>query len=125
MGYRQTTKKSIFHPKERERSKRYAGFKERVLLLSIEAGMPNIGRATKENPPRLSVQVFWKREPKIDFKNVYGAVEDALFYEWDRHVKPGHDSDVEWDSGKEELRVIVELDGGEVNRYTDGTVTGR
>lgn len=110
LGYRQTTKKSMFHPKERERSRAYGQFKERVLLLSVAAGMPNIGRAEKVRPPRLSVAVFWKKEPRIDFKNVYGAVEDALFYEWDRHVKPGHYSDVEWDSGKEELHVIVELD---------------
>ena len=72
--------------------------------------MPNNGRATKERPPRLSVQVFWKKEPRIDFKNVYGAVEDSLFYEQDRHVKPGSLSDVVWDCGREELRVIVELD---------------
>jgi hypothetical protein len=111
MGYRQTTIKTIWHPKERARSKRYGAFKAKILLLSIQAGMPNIGKAIKEHPPRLSVRVFWKKEPKIDFKNVYGAVEDSLFYEWDRHVKPGKESDVVWDSGKEELHVIVELDG--------------
>lgn len=110
LGYRQTTMKSIWHPKEREKSKRYGGFKTRVLILSMQAGMPNNGRATKERPPRLSVQVFWKKEPRIDFKNVYGAVEDSLFYEQDRHVKPGSLSDVVWDCGREELRVIVELD---------------
>lgn len=111
LGYRQTTKKTIWHPKERERSKRYGAFKQKVLLLSMEAGMPNIGRATKEKPSRLSVQVFWKKEPRIDWANIYKGVEDSLWYERDRHVKPGHDSDVTWDSGKEELRVIVELDG--------------
>jgi hypothetical protein len=111
MGYRQTTKKTMFHPKERERSKRYGRFKERVLLLSLVAGMPNIGRATKEHPPRLSVKVFWKKEPRIDWANCYKSAEDSLFYEWDRHVKPGSESDVVWDCGKEELQIIVELDG--------------
>lgn len=110
LGYRQTTKKTIWHPKERERSKKYGAFKEKVLIISIEAGMPNIGRAEKERPPRLSVQVFWKKEPRTDFTNILKAVEDALFYQWDRHVKPGAYSDVTWDSGKEEARVIVELD---------------
>jgi hypothetical protein len=111
LGYRQTTRKSIWHPKERERSKKYGVFKEKVLLLSLEAGLPNMGTALKERAPRLSVIVFWKKEPRIDFKNVYGALEDAVFYEWDRYVKPGRYSDVIWDSGKEEANVIVELDG--------------
>lgn len=110
LGYRQTTKKSMFHPKERERSKAYGGFKNRVLLLSIAAGLPNMGRAEKEHAPRLSVHVFWEKEPRVDFKNVYGSVEDAIFYEWDRHVKPGKESDVTWDCGKEEVKIVVELD---------------
>lgn len=100
----------MFHPKQRKRSQAYGQFKERVLLLSIEAGMPNMGRAEEERPPRLSVIVFWKKNPRIDWANVYKAVEDGIFYEWDRHVKPGHYSDVTWGSGKEELHVIVELD---------------
>jgi hypothetical protein len=100
----------MFHPKERARSRAYAGFKERVLILSIAAGVPNNGRATKEHPPKLSVKVFWKKEPRVDFKNVYGAVEDSIFYQWDRHVKPGKESDVTWDHGKEELHIVVELD---------------
>lgn len=109
MGYRQTTAKTMFHPKARARSKAYGAFKNRVLLLSLEAGAPNMGRATKERAPRLSVEVFWKKEPRIDFKNVYGALEDSVWYEDDRYVIPGKHSDVHWDTGKEEARVIVEF----------------
>lgn len=108
LGYRQTTLKTIWHPKERARSRAYGQFKERVLILSIQAGLPNMGKAEKEKPPRLSVEIFWKGEPRIDWKNVYGGIEDALWYEGDRHVIPGRYSGVTWDSGREEARVIVE-----------------
>lgn len=108
LGYRQTTKKSIFHPKERARSQAYGEFKKRVLLLSLEAGFPNMGRAEKEKPPKLSVFVYWKGEPRIDFKNLYGSIEDSIFYEWDRYVIPGKYSGVLWDSGREEAKVTVE-----------------
>ena len=108
MGYRQTTSKTIWHPKERARSKAYGQWKEMVLILSMQAGLPNMGRAEKEKPTRLSVEVFWKKEPRIDWKNVYGSLEDSIFYEQDRYVIPGKYSDVFWDSGREEARVIVE-----------------
>lgn len=108
MGYRQTTSKTIWHPKERARSKAYGQWKKNVLILSMQAGLPNMGRAEKENPPRLSVEVFWKKEPRIDWANCYKSCEDAIFYEWDRHVIPGKYSGVIWDSGREEARVIVE-----------------
>lgn len=109
LGYRQTTKKMIFHHDERARSRAYGEYKKKVLLLAIQAGVPNNGTAEKARPPRLSVKVYWKKEPKVDFKNVYGAVEDAIWYEWDRHVLPGMHSDVVWDSGKEEILVTVEM----------------
>ncbi len=110
-GYRQTTKKSILHPKERDRSKAYGAWKEKVLILAIAAGARLKGMATMEDPPRLSVHVFWKGAPRIDWKNLYGAVEDALWYapQGDRYVKPGKFSDVTWDSGKEEALVTVEF----------------
>ena len=108
LGYRQTTKKSIFHPKERARSQAYGAFKERVLILSMAAGFPNMGSATKEHPPRLSVFLHWKGEPRIDWKNMYGSIEDAIFYQWDRYVIPGRHSGVAWDSGCEEAKVTVE-----------------
>lgn len=107
-GYRQTTVKTMRHPKERARSKAYGQWKEMVLILSMQAGLPNMGMAEKEKPPRLSVEVFWKKEPHLDWANLYKAIEDSLWYEWDRHVIPGKHSDVFWDSGREEARVIVE-----------------
>jgi hypothetical protein len=110
LGYRQTTKKAMFHPNERDRSKAYGAYKEKVRILSIAAGLRCDGRAEKARPPRLSVEAFWKGEPKVDFKNVYGAVEDALWYTWDRHVIPGKYSNVQWDTGEEDrLLVTVEL----------------
>lgn len=109
MGYHQTTKKSIFHPKERAKSKAYGAFKNRVLLLSMEAGAPNIGRALKNHAPRLSVEIFWKEDTRLDWKNVYGAIEDGLFYEDDACVIPGRHSNVHWDTGKEEAKVVLEL----------------
>jgi hypothetical protein len=109
LGYRQTTKKTMFHPKERARSMAYGEFKKRVLIMSIQAGLPNMGLAKKEKAPRLSVAIYWERNPKIDWKNVYGAIEDALWYEDDRYVKPGKFSDAIWDSGVEKAVVTVEL----------------
>lgn len=109
LGYRQTTKKSMFHKDERERSMAYGRFKERVLILSIAAGLPNMGLATKERAPKLSVMIYWEKHPKIDWKNVYGAIEDSLWYTDDRYVKPGKYSGVEWDSGVEKAVVRVEF----------------
>lgn len=111
MGYKQTTAKSIFHPKERERSKRYGAWKEKVRILACAAGCPPLGMATMEKSPRLSVHVFWKTFPKLDFKNLYGACEDALWYlpQGDRYVRPGRYSDVSWNSGREEAVVTVEF----------------
>lgn len=109
MGYKQTTKKTMFHPNERARSKAYGAFKQRVLLLSMEAGLPNMGTALKERAPKLSVELFWKKELRIDFKNVYGSLEDSVWYQDDRYVIPGKYSDVHWDTGREEALIIVEL----------------
>ncbi len=108
MAYHQTTKKSIFHPKERARSAAYGQFKTRCLMLSMEAGAPNMGRATKEMGMRLSVEIFWKENPVKDWKNVYGAIEDGIFYEQDQFVRPGKWSDVHCDTGREEAKVTME-----------------
>lgn len=109
-GYRQTTKKSIFHPKERERSKAYGAWKEKVLILAIAAGLRLTGMSEIERAPRLSVQVFWEGATRIDWKNVYGAIEDALWYapQGDRYVRPGSHSDVVWGAPQEEALVTVE-----------------
>lgn len=109
MGYKQTTTKTMFHPKERARSKAYGEFKKSVLLLSMEAGAPNMGMALKEMKPTLSVEVFWKGEPRIDWKNMYGAIEDGIWYEDDRYVAPGKESGVNCNTGKEEARVVIEI----------------
>ena len=109
LGYRQTTKKTMFHPKERARSQAYGEFKKRVLIMSIQAGLPNMGLAKREKMPRLSVAVHWAKHPKIDWKNVYGGIEDALWYEDDRYVKPGKFSDVFLDTGVEKAIVTVEI----------------
>ena len=109
MGYKQTTRKSMFHPKGRARSKAYGQFKKNVLLLSMEAGAPNMGTAQKEMNALLSVEVFWKDEPRIDWKNCYGAIEDSLWYQDDTYVGPGKESAFHCNTGKEEARVIIEI----------------
>lgn len=110
LGYKQTTRASMFHPKNKARSIAYGRFKEKVLTLAFEAGMPNIRKATKERPPYLSVILYWNKNPRIDYKNMYGSLEDGVFPDGDRYVKPGFHSDVHWDSGKEEAIVIIEFD---------------
>jgi hypothetical protein len=111
MGYKQTTRDSMFHPKERERSKAYGAWKEKVRVLAFAAGIPITGMSDIDHAPRLSVHVYWKTVTKIDFKNVYGAVEDAIWHlpQGDRYVRPGKYSDVTWNSGCEEAIVTVEF----------------
>lgn len=111
MGYRQTTKNSIFHPKERARSEAYGVWKENVRILAYAAGLKLSGMAEMGKPPRLSVHAFWAGKPKVDWKNLYGAVEDALWHlpQGDRYVKPGKHNDVTWNSGREEALVTVEF----------------
>lgn len=102
-GYRQTTRYSLWLP----RNAKYAQFKKNVLYLAMEVGWKGHVQALKEWPPLLSVAVRWRKGPRVDWKNIYGAIEDALFVE-DRHVKPGAKSAVEWDTGIEEARVTLE-----------------
>jgi hypothetical protein len=112
MGYKQTTSKSIFHPKERERSKRYGAWKEKVRILAVQAGIPLTGHAAMmKTIPRLSVHAFWQTSPKVDWKNVYGGIEDGLFWlpQGDRLVRPGKYSDVTTNSEREEAIVTVEF----------------
>lgn len=68
-----------------------------------------MGAAKKNGPPRLSVAVYFKGEPYLDWKNAYGAIEDAIWYETDRYVIPGKHQGFCWDSGRDEAKVIVEL----------------
>lgn len=103
LGYRSSTRRSLYS----KRNRKYAEFKRKVLALAMEAGWKCQTEAIKDVPPYLSVSVRWKKNPRVDWKNLYGAIEDALFYE-DQFVKPGKHSDVEWDTKVEEALVIVE-----------------
>lgn len=86
--------------------RKYRAYKERVLLLALEAGYPNRGRA--DGLTRISVVAYWKGPPRIDWKNVYGAVEDAIWYEDDRQMRPGPYSDQVPYCGEEKVEVIIE-----------------
>ena len=94
-------------------------YKEKVLIEAVEKGKwmadydgkylrPSVV-ALKDRVVRLSVKPYWNKSPRIDWKNVYGLVEDALFAE-DRFVKPGKRSDVAWDTGEGKERVQVWLE---------------
>jgi hypothetical protein len=111
MGYKQTTKRAMFHPNERARSEAYGQWKEKVRMLAYAAGLRITGMSEKEHPPRLSVHVFWKSSTRIDWKNVHGAVEDSIWHlpQGDRYVRPGKYSDVTWDAPVEQAIVTVEL----------------
>lgn len=69
-----------------------AAFKERVLWTAIAAGWRH-REPSAAAPARLSVVVNWHGAPRIDWKNVYGLLEDALWPQ-DRYVFPGKESDV-------------------------------
>lgn len=75
--------------------KDYAAFKRRVLALAMAAGWKGRAKALKSMPPKLSVYIHWLDNALLDWKNVYWAVEDALFSD-DRHVIPGQYSGVSW-----------------------------
>lgn len=91
-------------------NKRYHDFKSSVLLLAMESGFQNNGTATKEESPRLTVRVYWKNDPRIDWANVYKCIEDSLWYESDRFVQPGDGSGFFCnDGGKYGERAEVEI----------------
>jgi hypothetical protein len=86
--------------------RKYRAYKERVLILAMAAGQPNEARAN--GLVKLSVVAYWKGKPKLDWKNVYGAIEDALWYEDDRLMRPGAYSDSVPFCGEEKVNVIIE-----------------
>lgn len=100
LGYRASTKRA-FDPKYKE-------YKNRVLIEAMAVGYVGKCVALKEAPPFLAVKVYWKKNPRIDFKNVYGSVEDGLFSE-DSYVLPGPDSGVWWDHGEEFIEVFLDV----------------
>ncbi len=94
--------------RDKGKYKPYSQYKERVLLLAMEAGWKGRLTALKDYPIRLSVIGHWNKNPRMDWSNLFKGVEDALF-EQDQFVKPGRHSDHVWDFGKEEAIVILEF----------------
>lgn len=68
------------------RRKGYESWKRAVRYLANLRGLPS--EATKWQKPHLHVQVYWKRDARMDTVNVYKACEDALFSQ-DRAVLAG------------------------------------
>lgn len=125
-GYRSQTRAGLFKKhmerrgiklRRKDTGEKYAQYKQDVLYLAIQAGWtPGIHKgkvvgavATYEHPVRLSVIVRWKKGPRIDWKNIYGGIEDSLWHE-DSFVKPGKKSDAIYYAGVEEAEVIVEFE---------------
>lgn len=103
MGYRRPRDKDANY-------KKYTAFKSLVLTLAMEKGWRGRTASLMEIPVRLSVLVRWKNNPRSDWSNIFKSIEDALF-EQDRYVKPGKESDVEWNTMKvEEAVVTIEYD---------------
>jgi hypothetical protein len=85
----------------------YIAFKDKVRLLAnaarVPPAIPKGGRA------ELFVQIFWKREARIDGKNVYAAVEDGLFTQ-DRKVMDGRFRYQEHAASEEYVLVTVRVE---------------
>lgn len=94
--------------RDKGKYKPYSQYKEKVLLLAMEAGWKGRVSALKDPPVRLSVISRWNKNPRMDWSNCFKGIEDALF-EQDHFVKPGQKSDNVWDYGKEEAIVILEF----------------
>ena len=89
----------------RVNAREYTQFKNSVLALAMEQGFRQF-TPTIDRPAWLSVVPYWTEGPRIDWKNVYGAVEDGLFPE-DRCVIPGAFSDVKWGTGSPECAMVI------------------
>lgn len=101
LGYRASMRRA-FDPK-------YKAFKERVGWLAIQAGIPT-NLDPKEVRVALSVFVYWKNKPRIDWSNVYKAVEDGLFTQ-DRYIQPGGFNGFNCKARPEECaEVVVEVE---------------
>ena len=109
-GYAQTTRATIHSkdPKVRARIEKRVAFKEYILLTAMEAGFTGKCEALKSCPPYLSVHVYWNKNPRIDWKNIYGLIEDSLFSP-DQFVKPGRKQGLTWDCGEEYAEVWIEI----------------
>lgn len=80
LGYRASIRRA-FDPK-------YVQFKKKVAVLALEAGFDARKIDPMKQEVKLSVWAFWKNTPRIDWKNLYGAIEDSVFFQ-DRWVRPG------------------------------------
>lgn len=87
LGYRASAAR-VFERAPGSRVPKYRAYKDKVYLLALEAGFPGGHEVDPENPPQLSVDIFWAKKPRIDWKNVVGALEDACWRQ-DRYVQPG------------------------------------
>jgi hypothetical protein len=71
--------------KDKGSYKKYGEYKNRVLGLAMEAGWKGRADSVPEFPVKLSINVSWKKNPRIDASNVLKGIEDALF-EQDRWI---------------------------------------
>lgn len=101
-GYRASIR-AAFDPKYRQ-------FKDRVSALALEAGFIASRFDPEEVEVYLSVFAYWKRRPRIDWKNLYGAVEDAVWNQ-DRWIRPGPINGFNVNSGRpsEVAEVVIEV----------------
>ena len=101
-GYRASIK-AAFDPK-------YRAFKDRVQALALEAGF-NAGLFDPQKVEiYLSVWAFWMKRPRLDWKNLYGAVEDSV-WKRDRWIRPGPLNGFSTNNGRpsECAEVLVEV----------------
>lgn len=98
MGYRASLRRA-FDPK-------WIEFKNRVKLLAFGAGCYGLD-PVKEHL-WLSVEIFWNKKPRVDWKNIVGGIEDAVFPH-DRYVRPGVFS---WHMNAGEEYAIVTVERG-------------
>ena len=106
-GYRAgLSRKGIWDP-------RYRDFKGKVWVLALEAGFDGRKVDPRERVVRLGVFVFWKGRPRVDWKNIYGGIEDALFHQ-DRYVQPGPVNGFSMNSGRpcECAEIVIEIGEG-------------
>lgn len=110
LGYRASAAR-VFERGPWSKVPKYKAFKERVYLLALQAGFPGGHEVDPEHPPRLSVSIYWKGKPRVDWKNVVGALEDSLWRQ-DRYVVPGEFS-VCYGCGEEYAIVRICFDEGD------------
>lgn len=100
-GYRQG-RRAAFHPPRRK-------FKEAIRLSANVYKVPL--SVLEENEATLHTEIYWKKKARIDGKNVYSIVEDALWKQdlgvkagsWSRRLGTGEEKivvTVEWREGK-------------------------